>query len=340
MYMSKHKSGVYYIYFNSDGRRRKISTKARIKSDALKFLSTFRQELERRNQPKATPITIQRFSFEFRRQFEPGHSDKSMADYVTTFRQLEKHFGNVELTTLNKNTIGEYLARRIQHTSVYAARKDFINLSASFNWAVRNGYLLANPCSGVAKPRIPEKLPNFFTEAEFEKLLNSIHNQDMKDLVAFAVNTGLRQMELLTLEWRQVNLNSRMIVLDNHGHITKGKKIRSVPLNEEAMSVLMSRKIKSPGDIVFTFDGQIGEQHLVSQKFKRCVKRAKINPKLNFHSLRHTFASWLVQRGVSIYQVSRLLGHSSVNITAIYSHLQPDDLRESVEKLLVRSLSQ
>ncbi len=338
MYMSKHKSGVYYIYFSSNGRRRKISTKARVKSDALKFLSTFRRELEMRNEPKAIPITIQKFSFEFRRQFEPGHSAKSMADYVTTFRQLEKHFGNVELTTLNKNSISEYLVGRIQHTSVYAARKDFINLSASFNWAVRNGYLLANPCSGVAKPRVPEKLPNFFTVAEFEKLLNSIHSQDMKDLVTFAVNTGLRQMELLTLEWRQVNLPSRIIVLDNHGHITKGKKIRSVPLNEKATSVLMSRKIRSTSDIVFTFDGQIGEQHLVSQKFKRCVKRAEINPKLNFHSLRHTFASWLVQRGVSIYQVSRLLGHSSVNITAVYSHLQPDDLRESVDKLPLTSV--
>ena len=333
MYLSKHKSGVYYIYFELDGKRRKISTKARVKSDALKFLSTFREEMERRNQPKAILITIQKFSFEFRRQFEPGHSAKSLADYVTTFRQLEKHFGNVELTTLNKNTISEYLAHRIQHTSVYASRKDFINLSASFNWAVRNGYLLENPCSGVAKPRVPEKLPNFFTEAEFQKLQNAINNNDMRDLVIFAVNTGLRQMELLTLEWRQVNLASRILVLDNHGHITKGKKIRSVPLNEKAMSILISRKTKTTSNNVFTFGGQVGEQHLVSQKFKRCVKRAKINPKLNFHSLRHTFASWLVQRGVSIYQVSRLLGHSSVNMTAIYSHLQPEDLRDSVDKL-------
>ena len=55
MYLSKHKSCVYYIYFELDGKRRKISTRARVKSDALKFLSTFREEMERRNQPKAIP---------------------------------------------------------------------------------------------------------------------------------------------------------------------------------------------------------------------------------------------------------------------------------------------
>lgn len=125
----------------------------------------------------------------------------------------------------------------------------------------------------------------------------------MKDLVLFAFNTRLRQIELLTLEWNQVNFEKRTLILDNCTHITKRKKIPSVPLNDKAMGVLQTRKDKTTGSLVFTFDGGPVQQRLGSQRFKRYVRQSKLNPKLNFHSLRHTFSSWLVQRGVSIYQV-------------------------------------
>ncbi len=334
MYLSKRENGIYYLYFETDGRLKKISTRAKLKSEALRFLSNFQHELRRRKESKLETIDIQQFSFKFLRQFEPGHSPKSLADYITTFRQLEKHFGNADLKTIGPNALAEYIARRIRETSVYAARKDYINLSACFNWAVKNNFLLENPCKEIPKPRVPERLPIFFSEAEFQVLLAQIDSRDMKDLVLFAVNTGLRQMELLTLEWNQVNLERKSIVLDNRGHITKSKKIRSVPLNDRASAVLQGRRDRTFGSLVFTMEGEPGRQHKVSQGFKKYVRRTKLNPKLNFHSLRHTFASWLVQRGVSIYQVSKLLGHSSVNVTAIYSHLQPDDLRDSVSKLV------
>ncbi len=63
------------------------------------------------------------------------------------------------------------------------------------------------------------------------------------------------------------------------------------------------------------------------------MRKTSLNSKLNLHSLRHTFASWLVQRGVSIYEVSKLLGHSDIIVTEIYSHLRAEDLRESVNLL-------
>lgn len=75
------------------------------------------------------------------------------------------------------------------------------------------------------------------------------------------------------------------------------------------------------------------KQDWIVHNFKKYVLKANINPKLHFHSLRHTFASWLVQAGVSIYKVSKLLGHSDVKTTEIYSHLRIEDLRNSVEKL-------
>ena len=84
---------------------------------------------------------------------------------------------------------------------------------------------------------------------------------------------------------------------------------------------------------IFTQYGEAIDADKLSRFFKRYVLRAKVNPKLNFHSLRHTFASWLVQKGVSIYVVSRLLGHSDVKTTQIYAHLRQDDLKFATEIL-------
>ena len=99
------------------------------------------------------------------------------------------------------------------------------------------------------------------------------------------------------------------------------------------MQVLTERHITSETNLVFTYKGKQWIQKTICEKFKKYVVKAGLNPELHLHSLRHTFASWLVQRGVPIYDVSKLLGHSNIKITEIYSHLRAEDLRESVEKL-------
>ncbi len=163
-------------------------------------------------------------------------------------------------------------------------------------------------------------------------MLNVIDKADVKDLVLFAVNTGLRQGELLSLQFRQVNFGNRTIVLDNQTHITKSKKIRSVPLNETAFKIIQNRN-DGKSENVFTLRESGIKQDWIVHNFKKYVLKADINPKLHFHSLRHTFASWLVQSGVSIYNVSKLLGHSDIKTTEIYTHLRTEDLHNSIRIL-------
>ena len=165
------------------------------------------------------------------------------------------------------------------------------------------------------------------------KLLNVIANKDLTDLIEFAVNTGLRQMEILTLEWNQIDFSNRILILDNRNHLTKSKKIRTIPLNTKALQIITEREREKTTNLIFTYKGLSIKQYFISKSFKTYVKKSNLNPKLNFHSLRHTFASWLVQKGVSIYEVSKLLGHSDIKVTEIYSHLRAEDLRESVNKL-------
>jgi site-specific recombinase XerD len=100
------------------------------------------------------------------------------------------------------------------------------------------------------------------------------------------------------------------------------------------MKIVNRRKLtNSNGQKLFTlYDKEITAKQ-IQTKSRYYITQAGLNTKLNFHSLRHTFASWLVQRGVSIYEVSKLLGHSDLKMTQIYSHLRTEDLLISVEKL-------
>ena len=330
------RNGKWHVEYidQATNRTKRISTHCKLKQDAIAFVSRFEEELADRQARKLTSISLTKFRDEFLEHSLTIHSEKTTNDYRLLFTALARHFGDLQLTGFMRSTIENYVEGRLRDTSPYTARRELAYLSSMFNYAIPKNYLLTNPCKGIKKPRLPEKLPLFFSREEFQVLLTNIHDETMKDIVLFAVNTGLRQMEILTLEWSQVNFKDGILILHNQNHLTKSKKVRSLPLNKAAMEILNKQREKIGSELVFMRAGKPFTQSFVSHKFKRYVKRSKLNPKLSFHALRHTFASWLVQRGVSIYQVSKLLGHSSVNVTAIYAHLQTDNLRESVSKLL------
>ena len=339
MFLFKRQNGIYYLVHEVEGKRKWISTHSKHKQDALEFVRTFNRQPKERPEPKPVPISLKAFTTQFLEYSESVHTVKTSNAFKVTFGMLQRYFGDINLEKITTRELDRYFTERIRKASVYAARKDRINLSSAFNKAVRDKQLAENPCHGIGKIRIPEKLPLFFSPAELQTLLAAIDKPEIHDLVEFAAYTGLRQMELLTLRWEQVSIADGILILDNRTHTTKSKKIRTVPLNRKAHEILRRRKQISETDFVFTLNHRPVSQVYITKLFKRYVLKAKLNPKLSFHSLRHTFASWLVQRGVSIYEVSKLLGHSSVNVTAIYAHLQTENLRESVQKLVEQSNS-
>ncbi len=333
MFLIKRGNGFYHIYYSGkDGKRKTISTKKKTKADAYKFLTSFQQEVEKRNSNEIQTIDMKKFTFQFLRHAEINKAYKTMKVYRTTLNFFQKSIGNVNLDTITNNDIKKYLENRLSTSSVYQARKDLINLKAAFRYALEENYIKVNPCTGIKQYRLPQQQPLYFSKPEYDKLLKVIEDKEFKRLVMIAANTGLRQMELLTLKWNQVNFESRNIILDNRTHITKSKKIRSVPINDNIYEVLLEMQKHSNNDNLFTYAGRNMDVH-VSSRFKSYVIKAKVNPLLHFHSLRHSFASWLVQSGVNIYLVSKLLGHANIQTTEIYSHLRNDDLLQSVNTI-------
>ena len=330
MFLAKRK-GIYQIYYTgSNGKRTSVSTKTKYKSEALKFLSDFSKNLEEDKKRGFTAITIKDFRFEYLKHSESYHTWKTTINLKTTFNSLLKYFGNIPLTDLTKIKIEEYIRYKLRTVSIYCARKDLINIKASLNWGVQNNYLLENPSNDIKRIKAPERLPLFFSKSDFRKLLDVIDLQDIKDIVLFAVNTGLRQGELINLTFKQMNFKDKTIILDNQLHITKSKKVRTVPLNNTAFSIIEKRYTGNLENNIFTINEAPIKQDFLIHKFKKYVRATDINQSLKFHSLRHTFASWLVQEGVSIFKVSKLLGHADVSTTQIYAHLKQEDLKDSV----------
>jgi integrase len=159
-------------------------------------------------------------------------------------------------------------------------------------------------------------------------------------MIRVAVCTGLRRGELLRLRWRDVDLDGeRLRVASREGEETKSGHERQLPLRGDALDVLHRMNEERPAggldQRVFTDDkGKRLYKRRPTQRFKFFVRKAKLpqRERLRFHSLRHTCASWLVMRSVPSRVVQAILGHSSVNVTERYSHLQPEVMEKAMEE--------
>jgi len=208
-------------------------------------------------------------------------------------------------------------------------------LRTAFNVAIRWELVEKNPFKGMRLVPVPERTPAFLTKDDFQRLLNVIKENWLRELVVFAVLTGLRRGEALNLRWKHVDFGRRIIQIESDSNFkTKAGKRRIVPMNETVFNLLSQKAVRSAGtECVFSSqDGAIDPSYLTN-RFKDYVHQTNLDRRLHWHSLRHTFASWLVQDGVSLFEVQKLLGHSSAEMTMIYSHLLPDQMHQTVNRI-------
>jgi len=165
---------------------------------------------------------------------------------------------------------------------------------------------------------------------ELNTLLASVGKPWLKQLIVFGVNTGLRRGEMINLRWDQIDFERKVVLVCNLDFFqTKTKSEREIPLNASAEGAL--RMLPKVSDYVFVGEkgGKLGDYYL-SQCFRKAIDEAKLNKDLTLHSLRHSFGTLLVRAGVSIYDISKLMGHSSVAVTHIYAHLSSAELHDAL----------
>jgi len=332
MNLFRRNNGVYYIRFiNTQGKPQIVSTGERTKAEAYVFLNQYKEQL--RSKPQT--ITLKELIQSFLKHSELIHTRNTQDALKSTFRNFKELINpETELSRITTSELRAYFEARLRTSGIYQVRKDRINLSSLFQYAVNNELLTVNPVSKIKPFRLPEKQPLFFSETEFNELLRATPSHNLRNLYEVAFLTGLRLMELLSLQWSQIDFKNQLITLDNRTTLTKSKKVRTIPLNLRCLQILTELDIQKCGDFVFTdTTGKPYKGDYISHQFKASVRKAAINPQLHFHSLRHGFASLLIQKGVSLFFVSKLLGHSNTKTTEIYSHLRQSDLQDVVNLL-------
>lgn len=269
---------------------------------------------------------------------ENGLSQNTLSAYASDLRLFSKSLGDTSLIHATNSDITLFLSQRYeQGISARSSARILSTLRRFYSYLLRENQVVTDPSALIESPHIGRSLPGSLSEQDVELLLNApepsstLGSRD-RAMLEMLYATGMRVSELVSLSTDQVNL--RMGVLRITG---KGNKDRLTPIGEQAMLCLeeyMQHSRKSllserPCNTVFVTNRAAG---MTRQAFwhiiKRYAKKAGINKALSPHTLRHAFATHLLNHGADLRVVQLLLGHSDLSTTQIYTHIANERLKE------------
>jgi integrase/recombinase XerC/integrase/recombinase XerD len=210
------------------------------------------------------------------------------------------------------------------------------------NFCQDNGLIAASPGVGVGSPKVPRRLPQVLTQAQAAGLLDSIGVDkplEVRDRALFELvySSGLRCQEVLDLRLRDVNLGSREVRVKG-----KGRKVRVIPVGEVALEALerylgegRPRLLKDPAQYDHVFLSRTGHplsSSDVQRRLARYLARAGAPRGTSPHTLRHSFATHLLEGGADLRVIQEMLGHSSLRTTQVYTHVSAAHLRRAYRK--------
>lgn len=259
-----------------------------------------------------------------------GRDLKALADWQTK--------NNRNLIDASNSELLEYITLRIkQGSKSRSIARTISTLRRFFRYQLREGNIQEDPTALIELPKLGKPLPNSLSEANVEALLNAPVISDpigLRDraMLELLYATGLRVTELVSLEYKQINLLQGVVRV-----IGKGNKERLVPMGDEAVSWInnylneaRSELLKSGGVSNALFVTKRGSG-MTRQAFWYLIKRyavqAGIKQKLSPHTLRHAFATHLLNYGADLRVVQLLLGHSDLSTTQIYTHIAKSRLQ-------------
>lgn len=233
--------------------------------------------------------------------------------------------------------ISRYLVwLRSQGKSASTVARNLASLRSWFSWQKASGFIEKDPCDALQNPQKAKRLPQVLTPAEVAALIRVSNNPRERVAVELLYGAGLRVSELVRLNWSDISLSQGYVRC-----FGKGSKERVVPIGSMANEALKSYKAEigpekktnvRMGQPVFcNRQGKRLSRLVVWQIIKRLASKAGITKKLSPHTLRHSFATHLIENGADLRAVQELLGHTSVVTTQLYTHVSRAHLRRAYE---------
>ncbi len=269
---------------------------------------------------------------------EQGLSENTLSAYSSDLRIFAKWLKDKSLLEVDTGDLSGFLASRYKEgIGNRSSARILSSLRRFYGYFIRENNITIDPTSLIESPHIGRSLPVSLSEHDVELLLNApevTNGQGFRDktMLEMLYATGLRVSELVGLKFEQISFRQGVVRI-----IGKGNKERLVPVGEEAMSWLeaymtQARKTtlgERQSDYLFVTNRADG---MTRQAFwhiiKRHAKKAGINKELSPHTLRHAFATHLLNHGADLRVVQLLLGHADLSTTQIYTHIARERLKD------------
>jgi len=271
---------------------------------------------------------------------EHGLSANTLGAYRADLRILGRRLSeqNIPIERAEKADLLEFIAARVDNgAKPRSTARQLSSFRRFYRYIMRAGLRDTDPTADIEMPRIGRSLPKTLTEDEVDSLLQAPNTDEPlghrdRAMLELLYASGLRVSELINLKQAQVNFNQGVVRI-----VGKGDQERLIPLGDEAqrwlrefvdgprMEILLERQTD------YLFPTRRGDR-MTRQAFwhiiKRYAQKADIDKKLSPHSLRHAFATHLLNRGADLRVVQLLLGHSDLSTTQIYTHIARERLKD------------
>lgn len=246
-----------------------------------------------------------------------GYSHKTKKTYINHIKAFQKYL-NKDLDNIIEEDVKAYLNYLImdKKCSHSYANQAISSIKFLNNYVLHKSELMIY----VNRPKKERKLPDVLSKEEVRKILTALENKKHITILNLIYSAGLRVSELTNLKIEDIDSN-RMLIKVRQG---KGKKDRYVMLSESIL-IQLREYYKEYKPIKWLFEGGKNGNHITSRTVQRifgnACEKAKINKDASVHTLRHSFATHLLETGVDIRYIQELLGHSSSKTTEIYTHV-------------------
>ena len=317
---------IWYADYYANGERLQESTGTANKREAERFLALRVSEVQRGVFVKPVNTTLPELGERYI-EYAKLHKRSWKRD-VQMLSNLHTFFGPAKLRDITPLRVEEYQRKRVREVSPATSNREMALLKHMFNMAERWGqHQGTNPVRLVRF--LPEDNLRFETlSEEQEQRLLLVSPPYLRDMILFAINTGLRTSDIFNLEWREVDIEQRRL----KKIVKKNQRPLSLPLNDTAFEIVEARRGIQHGPYVF-YNPMTGDKFKdVKGAIAAAVKRAGLG-KITWHMFRHTFASRLTREGVDIVTVKELLGHSNISTTMRYAHSNDEAKRRAVQRL-------
>jgi len=329
------RNGVFYLYFRENGklRGRRIS---RDRAIALEYKARYDRNRDRaRLGLPGRDLSWPSFCNKYLEYARTNKAPRSLSRDMITLKTFNRIVPLHNIADFNVSALEEYKSRRKeQGLKVSTINRELNTLKnmgqkledfeyAEFN-PVKKVKWFVNKSAGKVR---------YFDKQEIKNLLKTAW-EPWHAAVLIALYTGMRRGEVMHLLWDDVDFKKRTLAIQSReGWHPKGYRARILPVPYKLLQYLERLKIRAKSPAVVAYgDGQPAGENTLSSMMRKILKKAGIKG-ASFHTLRHTYASWLVMSGVDLYVVSKLLGHSSIRMTEVYAHLRPEIMQEAVERL-------